>query len=372
MGSEDSPATLFRENVRFLLRSKYLSQADAAKQIDVSYKWLRRLCHHGLERIDKRSKKNLERVARFFDVSVDDLWNADLQTQPAENWVLIKWAGSKRRQAQKIVEQFPRSIKTYWEPFVGSGAVLKELLTSDIEVKRIRYSDICEPLIGIWYLIKDDPGQLADAYAGLWEKLQTGEQRLYNRIRDRFNKTGDPCDFFFLLRTCRIGFVQFSQSGEFNTPYHLGEMGMEPEKVNALLAEWHELLRRRDVTFTVRDYSTVFSRAGDFLYLDPPYPSARAQLYQGRFNHGDFFVWLRKQRAGWALSLNGPDGDGKYRGEVPEDLFDERFALRNGNSPARRLNRMDAPDVADCLYVRKAATIQSKGRNSARSKSQLR
>jgi D12 class N6 adenine-specific DNA methyltransferase len=41
---------------------------------------------------------------------------------------LIKWTGSKRRQAKQIVAQFPRKIATYYEPFLGSGSVIYELL----------------------------------------------------------------------------------------------------------------------------------------------------------------------------------------------------------------------------------------------------
>jgi len=35
--------------------------------------------------------------------------------------VLIKWTGSKRRQARQIVAKFPRKIATYYEPFLGGG-----------------------------------------------------------------------------------------------------------------------------------------------------------------------------------------------------------------------------------------------------------
>ena len=71
--------------------------------------------------------------------------------------VLIKWTGSKRRQARQIVVRFPRQIATYYEPFLGGGSVLYELLGSDIEVGRIEFSDICEPLIALWQVVKDDP-----------------------------------------------------------------------------------------------------------------------------------------------------------------------------------------------------------------------
>lgn len=356
MKSQTPQAIQLQHNLRFLLRSRWLSQKDASDQIGVPYKWLRRLCHQGIERIDKRSKPNLEKLALFFSVEVGELWGDHIQIEVPANWVLIKWMGSKRRLAPEILRQFHRQIKTYWEPFVGSGAVLGQLLSSNIEVKRIRCSDACEPLIGIWNLIKDDPRKLSEGYRRLWPMLQSGEQRLYKEVRDRFNESGDPCDFFFLLRTCRVGAVEFSQAGKFITPYHLGEMGMEPKSVDALLADWHDKLKRRDVTFSVRDYSTVFSRDGDFLYLDPPYMSERSRLYLGRFDHDEFYGWLKKQRAGWALSMNGPaDGDDS----VPQ-IYDERFELQNGTSAVRRLGGLETPSVTESLFVRTACvTLQN-------------
>ncbi len=347
--SRTPQAIKFRHNVRFLLQSRWLSQKEASAQIGVPYKWLRRLCHQGIERIDKRSRGNLEKLAEFFGVDVDELWSDRIQIVPRSNWVLIKWIGSKRRLAPEILRRFPRQIKTYWEPFLGSGAMLKGLLASDIKVERIRCSDACEPLIGIWNLIKDNPRKLSEDYRLLWSELQSGEQRVYNEVRDRFNDTADPCDFFFLLRTCRVGAVEFTQQGKFITPYHLGELGLEPKFVDVLLADWHSKLKGRDVSFTVRNNRSVFARHGDFMYLDPPYRSERGRLYFGQFDHDEFFNWLKKQRAGWALSLNGPAESGDF---VP-DIYDERFELPNGTSAVRRISGRETPSITESLFVRR-------------------
>lgn len=61
--------------------------------------------------------------------------------------------------------------------------------------------------------------------------------------------------------------------------------------------------------------------------------------------------WLKKQRAGWALSMNGPaDGEDS----VPQ-IYDERFELPNGTSAVRRLGGLETPSVTELLYVQ--ATI---------------
>lgn len=78
--------------------------------------------------------------------------------------VLIKWTGGKRRQARRIVEHFPRKIATYYEPFLGGGAVLYELLGRDIHVDRIECSDTCVPLVEIWQVVRDDPDGLMRRY----------------------------------------------------------------------------------------------------------------------------------------------------------------------------------------------------------------
>ena len=40
----------------------------------------------------------------------------------------VKWAGGKRQLLSQIKERMPKEYNNYYEPFIGGGAVLFELL----------------------------------------------------------------------------------------------------------------------------------------------------------------------------------------------------------------------------------------------------
>jgi len=72
----------------------------------------------------------------------------------------------------------------------------------------------------------------------------------------------------------------------------------------------------------------VPEKEGAFLWLDRPYMSERSRMYFGQLGHDGILGWLKKQLAGWALSMNGLDPDSDRRDFVPE-IYDERFELPN-------------------------------------------
>jgi DNA adenine methylase len=273
---------------------------------------------------------------------------------PPTNWqhALIKWTGSKRRQAKQIVAEFPRRIETYFEPFLGGASILFELLGSDIEVRRFECSDICEPLIELWKLVRDDPRGLVDEYAKNWRMLQAYGADHFKRVRREFNLGGNPHDLFLLLRTCRAGHVRFNQAGEFNANFHAANPGMAPETVELLVNEWQGRLADRDITFVARDYRQISPKEGDLLYLDPPYETGAGRYYYGPFNHDELFAWLRKQPCGYLLSLNGFVGGEDRRLDVPKDLYDEQIPIENGECAIDRLVGREPRLVTESLYIR--------------------
>ena len=82
---------------------------------------------------------------------------------------LLKWIGNKQRFAQTIVSYMPNQFSNYYEPFLGSGAVMAELLYSDRNMmfphfERAYGSDILPFLIEVFEYVKDSPEQLSDYY----------------------------------------------------------------------------------------------------------------------------------------------------------------------------------------------------------------
>lgn len=82
---------------------------------------------------------------------------------------ILKWIGNKQRFAETIVSYMPQEFNDYYEPFLGSGAVMAELLYSDGEKLMPHFkwaygSDILPFLVDIFILTKENPEKLIEYY----------------------------------------------------------------------------------------------------------------------------------------------------------------------------------------------------------------
>ena len=92
---------------------------------------------------------------------------------------LLKWIGNKQRFAFEIASYFPRDYGTYFEPFLGSGAVLGTL-----SPKRAIGSDVFPPLMEIWMTLREAPEELKNWYASRWRQIASGDKaEVYERVR---------------------------------------------------------------------------------------------------------------------------------------------------------------------------------------------
>lgn len=259
---------------------------------------------------------------------------------------VIKWTGSKRSQAKDIVSLIPEFSGTYYEPFIGGGSVLYEL-----NPKTAVASDICSPLIGLWQIIKHDPQMLYESYKYNWEKFCKDSQYYYE-IRNRFNKTFDSFDFFFLTRTCINGKIRFNKKGEFNSAVHHKRNGINPETMKNIIFDWSD--RIKNTTFINQPYEDIliYVNSNDFVYLDPPYFHTKG-MYYGGIDYDEFIEFLRQlndRNVKYMLSYDGIRGNEDKTIDLPVDVWVRHGLLLSGNSSFDRF-RGEKKVVYESIYM---------------------
>ena len=262
---------------------------------------------------------------------------------------VIKWSGSKRSQAFEIVNKIPKHNK-YFEPFLGGGSIMYALNPSNAIC-----SDICEPLIKLWDVIKKDPIGLADYYREQWGRMQEEGYQVYYEIRDEFNSSFSPYNLLFLSRTCVNGLIRFNSDGQFNNSLHYSRKGINPETLRKIILDWSS--RIQTVTFKACDYKEATKEAGDgdFIYLDPPYFNTKGRYYSlSTIDFDEFFDYLKElnnRGVKWALSFDGKTTNKDYSVQLPENLFVNHYYLHAGKSAFKKVMDKQSNTVYESLYT---------------------
>jgi len=268
----------------------------------------------------------------------------------------IKWSGSKRSQAEKIISYFPQEINTYYEPFCGGASVLRRLLDSGIKVNSYICSDVNDGLIALWNEIKNNPTEVSDYYAKLWQELNhdTDKERkkqYFARIRERFNREKNPLDFMFIMRTTTNGMPRYNKKGEFNNTFHVTRDGIAPQTLEKVLYDWSKLLNQHNVEFRCCSYEKIQPEKDDFVYLDPPYANTKG-MYYGTIDYDRLWEWLKNIKCKYVLSFDGRSGDTDSTYEVPKHIYSTHEYILSGNSSFKRtIGKSRDSMVYESLYI---------------------
>ena len=251
---------------------------------------------------------------------------------------LLKWIGNKQRLAHKITSYFPERIGTYFEPFLGSGAVLGTLAP-----KVAVATDSFAPLIEIWTALHLQPELLKEWYIQRWRAMTSGEKKeVYERIRESYNSNPNGADLLFLSRSCYGGVIRFRQvDGYMSTPCG-AHKPILPDTFNRRVDEWHE--RTKGARFEVMEFeeSMDMAKAGDMVYCDPPYSYSQSILYGAQsFSLDRLFqaiVDCKSRGVYVALSIDGTKKSGQFVCDVPlpDDLFEREVFIDAGQSMLKR------------------------------------
>ena len=269
---------------------------------------------------------------------------------------VLKWIGNKQRVAGAIVSCFPKQFGRYYEPFVGSGAVLGTLAPPDAVA-----SDVLAPLVQIWQRVQADEQAVLAAYQARWLRFTTQDRKVvYREIRDSYNVSNDSDDLLFLARTCYGGVIRFDKQGKMNTPCGV-HPAMPMAKLARALAEWRP--RLVGTRFVAADFETQIDKAeqGDLVYCDPPYQDCGKTIYGAHtFSLDRLFAAIARARSRGvrvALSIDGSKRSGDYLCNVaiPQGLFAQDREVKLGRSMLRRFQMagqtLESEQVADRLLT---------------------
>lgn len=261
---------------------------------------------------------------------------------------LLKWIGNKQRFAETIVSYMPNQFNNYYEPFLGSGAVMAELLYADSSKLFPHFnhaygSDVLPFLIDIFNLTKDSPEKLSDYYKTEIDKYYHSPDTQYDIIRARFNNNHNPYDFLLLSRTCYSSVIRFRKSDGYMSTPKGPHTPIAPNTFDKRLYQWNSLLQK--ASFTCESYTDAMDKAtlGDIVYCDPPYTHSQSIIY-GAQDFDIDILWqkiaeCKARGAKVILSINGMRDSKKTDISItpPEGLFERKLLINCGTSMIDRL-----------------------------------
>ena len=180
----------------------------------------------------------------------------------------LKWAGGKRALVPEILERLPEGINTYYEPFLGGGAVFFALAARSA-FKRAVICDRNRDLIDAYLGVRDD----VDGVIARLARLRH-DNRTYYRLRSqdpaKLNRTQRSARIIYLNRTCYNGLYRVNRAGRFNVPFGRYKNPRILDRDNLWAVS--RTLQKTSIAES-RDFEALVEKAepGDAVYFDPPY-----------------------------------------------------------------------------------------------------
>lgn len=177
---------------------------------------------------------------------------------------LLKWAGGKTQLLDELMPIMPKKYGRYIEPFCGGGALFFAIRPHDGLI-----ADSNPEIVNLYRTVASD-------VEGIIEQLlchHNTEAAFYAvRAQDwtQLSSVEAAARTIFLNKTCFNGLYRVNKKGQFNVPF--GRYKNPKITDAASLRAASQLLQ--NTTIICSDYKNVLrenAKAGDFIFLDPPY-----------------------------------------------------------------------------------------------------
>ena len=161
----------------------------------------------------------------------------------------------------------PDSFNTYFEPFVGGGALFFHLTP-----KKAILIDNNPVLINAYKIIQNNVEELIKSL-----QKHKNEKEYYYKIRnvdllDEFNEWSDiekASRILFMNKCCYNGLYRVNSKGHFNTPFGKYKNPKFCDEIN--LRAVHKSLQGIQILLSSFETCLKYAKKDDFVYFDPPY-----------------------------------------------------------------------------------------------------
>lgn len=178
----------------------------------------------------------------------------------------VRWAGGKSRLLPRILPHVPSRIENYFEPFLGGGAVF--LAVAGRINGRATLADLNDHLVAAWIAVRDHREELVPKLA--WYEERDSKDFYYEVRAATTTNLVDKAARFLYLNGVSWNHLwrENSKTGAMNAPW--GDRRFKAFK-DDYLQHVEDVLQIADIQ--AADFRSVLEapRAGDFVYLDPPY-----------------------------------------------------------------------------------------------------
>lgn len=245
----------------------------------------------------------------------------------------LRYPGGKSR-AIKIINDLIPEFKEFREPFVGGGSIFINQQQLN-ETKKFWINDLYEPVYNFWVNLKHDKIELVNNITQLKQKFISGKE-LFTFLKESYNKLSNiqKAAAFFILN--RSSFSGTTDSGGFSQQAFDGRFTPNSiEKLN------HFDIILKDTEITNFDYEKLVNKEGEdvFIYLDPPYFSAKKSALYGKngnmhknFDHDRFSKVMKNCNHKWLITYDDSEYIRKLFGFANISQFNLKYGMRNVSS----------------------------------------
>lgn len=198
----------------------------------------------------------------------------------------VKWAGGKRQLLPQIKERMPEKYNSYFEPFVGGGAVIFELLPTNALI-----NDINKALINAYRQICNAPEAFLAAVKQLDEAMWEDDKKYYYSLREHYNDKLMKAEydvelaalFVFINKHCFNGLYRVNGKGLFNVPYNNSRRTSVDESIIMEVSKYLQ-----GITIMDGDFEEACEGAGqgDFVFIDSPYAPLNPTSFESYTKEG--------------------------------------------------------------------------------------